>query len=101
MKILLIAPSSNMGKFIPETPSRALLILGTLAKQRGHQVLIAHQDFWSGKVEDEIKLAEPDMGLMPAASSERQRFSNYPSVTGALALEITTSAGRMTRSERL
>lgn len=45
MKILLVAPESNWGKRIPETPSRALLILGTLAKQRGHEVKIIHADF--------------------------------------------------------
>jgi radical SAM superfamily enzyme YgiQ (UPF0313 family) len=45
-KILLIQPSNNMGKTIPETPSRALLILGTLAKQRGHEVKIVHEDLW-------------------------------------------------------
>ncbi len=44
MKILLVAPEFNSGKRLPETPSRALLILGTLAKQRGHEVKIAHLD---------------------------------------------------------
>jgi anaerobic magnesium-protoporphyrin IX monomethyl ester cyclase len=44
MKIALIAPMFNLGKRLPETPSRALLILGTLAKQAGHEVKILHQD---------------------------------------------------------
>jgi len=44
MRILLIQPESNWGKRIPETPSRALLILGTLAKQKGHEVKIVHAD---------------------------------------------------------
>lgn len=44
MRILLVAPSFNTGKRLPETPSRALLILGTLAKQLGHEVKVIHQD---------------------------------------------------------
>ena len=44
MRILLVQPESNWGKRLPETPSRALLILGTLAKQRGHDVKIVHAD---------------------------------------------------------
>ena len=55
MRILLIQPEFNTGKRLPETPSRALLILGTLAKQRGHDVKIAHQDIdeidWDWKPE--------------------------------------------------
>jgi len=54
-RILLIQPEFNTGKRLPETPSRALLILGTLAKQRGHDVRIAHQDIdeidWDWKPE--------------------------------------------------
>lgn len=59
-KILLIQPSSNMGRSIPETPSRALLILGTLAKQRGHEVQIIHQDFVDN-IDDELILSSPDI----------------------------------------
>jgi anaerobic magnesium-protoporphyrin IX monomethyl ester cyclase len=44
MKILLVAPQFNQGRFVPETPSRALLILGTLAKQRGHEVMVESLD---------------------------------------------------------
>jgi radical SAM superfamily enzyme YgiQ (UPF0313 family) len=44
VKIQLVAPEFNFGKRLPETPSRALLILGTLAKQRGHDVRITHCD---------------------------------------------------------
>src|SRR3989304_4026615 len=43
-RIMLVQPGMNWGKRIPETPSRALLILGTLAKQRGHEVKIIHAD---------------------------------------------------------
>jgi anaerobic magnesium-protoporphyrin IX monomethyl ester cyclase len=43
-RILLAQPSFNAGKRLPETPSRALLILGTLAKLYGHEVKIAHLD---------------------------------------------------------
>ena len=53
MRIQLVSPSFNTGKRLPETPSRALLILGTLAKQNGHDVRIAHLDIedidWSWK----------------------------------------------------
>lgn len=55
MKILLIQPEFNAGKRLPETPSRALLILGTIAKQMGHEVRIVHLDIeeidWSWKPE--------------------------------------------------
>jgi anaerobic magnesium-protoporphyrin IX monomethyl ester cyclase len=53
MKILLIAPQFNQRRVVPETPSRALLILGTLAKQRGHDVrvesldLIEYGGYWN------------------------------------------------------
>ncbi len=53
MRMQLVQPSFNAGKRLPETPSRALLILGTLAKQRGHEVRISHLDIedidWSWK----------------------------------------------------
>ncbi len=44
MKILLVAPQLNSGRFLPETPSRALLILGMLTQERGHDVRIRHID---------------------------------------------------------
>jgi anaerobic magnesium-protoporphyrin IX monomethyl ester cyclase len=53
MRIQLVQPIFNLGKRLPETPSRALLLLGTLAKQRGHDVRITHLDLedidWSWK----------------------------------------------------
>ncbi len=55
MRIMLVQPSFNTGKRLPETPSRALLILGTLAKLKGHEVKIVHQDIeelpWDWKPE--------------------------------------------------
>ncbi len=55
MRILLVQPSFNVGKRLPETPSRALLILGTLAQLNGHEVKIVHQDIeeipWDWKPE--------------------------------------------------
>ena len=55
MRILLVQPYFNTGKRLPETPSRALLILGTLAKQNGHEVRIVHLDIedidWDWKPE--------------------------------------------------
>jgi len=44
MRIMLVQPQFNSGRRLPETPSRALLILGTLAKHAGHEVKIVHQD---------------------------------------------------------
>jgi anaerobic magnesium-protoporphyrin IX monomethyl ester cyclase len=44
MKILLVAPQFNQRRLVPETPSRALLILGTLARQRGHDVRVESLD---------------------------------------------------------
>lgn len=61
MKILLIQPELNRGKQIPETPSRALLILGTLAKQRGHEAKILHEDLLNGHIADEFALFKPEI----------------------------------------
>lgn len=44
MRVLLVQPAFNVDRRLPETPSRALLILGTLAKSLGHEVKIVHQD---------------------------------------------------------
>ncbi len=44
MRILLISPRNNFPLGYEECPSRALLILGTLAKQHGHDVKIVHQE---------------------------------------------------------
>lgn len=62
-RILLVAPSQNVGKTLPETPSRALLILGTLALQRGHEVKILHADLLDGHIAiaDEFALFKPDI----------------------------------------
>jgi len=53
VKILFVQPEFNIGKRLPETPSRALLILATLAKQFGHQVQVRHLEIedidWSWK----------------------------------------------------
>ena len=56
-RILLIAPMFNYGRTVPETPSKALLILGTLAKQRGHDVRVESLDLldysgYSGLLKD-------------------------------------------------
>lgn len=44
MKILLIQPRMNWNQIYAEAPSNALLILGTLAKKKGHDVQIVHMD---------------------------------------------------------
>ena len=44
MNILLVQPKQNSNVKYCESPSQALLILGTLAKQRGHEVIIHHSD---------------------------------------------------------
>lgn len=61
MKILLIAPQLNSGRYVPETPSRALLILGTLAQQRGHEVKIIHADLMNGHIADELAVFKPEV----------------------------------------
>ncbi len=62
MKILLVTPMTNRGKSIPETPSRALLILGTLAQKRGHDVRIEHLDFIDYEGYDKVlKEYSPDV----------------------------------------
>lgn len=43
MKILLVQPSLNWIAPPPEVASRALLILGTIAKEAGHEVKIIHR----------------------------------------------------------
>ncbi len=60
-KILLVAPSQNAGRMLPETPSRALLILGTLAQRRGHEVKLLHADLLNGHIADELALFKPDI----------------------------------------
>lgn len=40
MRILLVEPNSNIGRSYVESPNRALLILGTIAKGGGHDVEI-------------------------------------------------------------
>lgn len=42
MRILLVQPQLNYGHQMPEAPSQALLILGTLAENKGHEVKIVH-----------------------------------------------------------
>lgn len=44
MNILLVQPNMNWVQRHAEAPSTALLILGTLAQQRGHRVKILHLD---------------------------------------------------------
>ncbi len=43
MRILLIEPQTNQPIIVRQSPSRALLILGTLAKKHGNAVLVHHQ----------------------------------------------------------
>jgi len=61
MNILLIQPKSNYHHPWCETPSRALLILGTLAKQYGHKVIILHLDIERQNPKYLIRVFKPDI----------------------------------------
>jgi len=58
-KVLLVQPKSNYPRDFAESPSNALLILGTLAKKLGHEVKILHLDI------DHIDLATACQFFMP------------------------------------
>jgi len=62
MKILLIQPSLNWAHPWCEAPSTALLILGTLAQNKGHQVKILHLDIDQQQdISEVIKTYHPDI----------------------------------------
>jgi len=61
MNVLLVQPRMNWEQTFAEVPSVALLILGTLAKQRGHKVRILHLDIDRVSVEDEVRSFKPDI----------------------------------------
>lgn len=57
----MVQPEYNFPRGYCETPSVALLILGTLARQRGHEVRIVHLDVnWAG-IGAEIEGFRPDV----------------------------------------
>ena len=59
MKILLVQPSLNWLMLSAETPSRALLILGTQAEKQGHTVKILHLDI------EQVPYADTLLDFMP------------------------------------
>jgi len=61
MKILVVQPKHNIELTYSESPSTALLILGTLAKQEGHDVLVKHYDIDHTDVRDDIAVFKPDI----------------------------------------
>lgn len=52
MRILLLQPKMNWGQNFADTPSMALLTLGTIAQYKGHEVEVYHLDI------DQIDLAD-------------------------------------------
>jgi radical SAM superfamily enzyme YgiQ (UPF0313 family) len=60
VRILLLHPQLNVARLVPETPSMALLILGTLAQQRGHEVKIEHLDLVED-ISSELADYKPDL----------------------------------------
>ena len=59
MRVLLVQPELNYGHQMPDTPSMALLILGTLAQRRGHVVQILHQA--NGQFTEDLESFKPDI----------------------------------------
>jgi anaerobic magnesium-protoporphyrin IX monomethyl ester cyclase len=60
MNLLLIQPESNSPtpRF---APSQALLILGTLAQDRGHKVKVLHIDTWDRSLVTHLETLQPDI----------------------------------------
>ena len=61
MKILLVQPECNYPRGSLETPSRALLILGTLAQEVGHEVKVQHLEVDGGDVLTTVNTWKPDI----------------------------------------
>lgn len=61
MKILLIQPRLNWPHFYCESPSTALLILATVAQNKGHQTRILHLDIDSVDLRAEIQSHTPEI----------------------------------------
>jgi len=59
--VLLVQPEYNFPRGYAETPSVALLILGTLARQRGHEVRIVHLDVAWGGIDKQLGRFRPDV----------------------------------------
>jgi anaerobic magnesium-protoporphyrin IX monomethyl ester cyclase len=60
VNILLIQPENNFPT-IKYAPSQALLILGTLAQNRGHKVKILHIDVWDRSLKIHLETFQPDI----------------------------------------
>jgi radical SAM superfamily enzyme YgiQ (UPF0313 family) len=56
LNIQLIQPKLNWPHPYCETPSRALLILGTMAKQAGHNINLVHHDIESVHIPEDVDL---------------------------------------------
>lgn len=54
-------PEYNFPRGYCETPSVALLILGTLARERGHEVRIVHLDIAWARIDRELERFRPDI----------------------------------------
>ena len=61
MKILLVQPRYNYVRDFLEGPSMALLILGTLAENEGHEVEVYHLDIDGVDIAKEIRGFAPDI----------------------------------------
>ena len=61
MNVLLIQPNMNWYHPYAETPSRALLVLGTLAEKQGHRVKIIHLDIEKTPLPDTVIDFQPDI----------------------------------------
>lgn len=61
MRVLLVQPEYNVPRGYAETPSVALLILGTLARDRGHTVRLAHLDVDREPFERLLRSFSPDV----------------------------------------
>jgi len=60
-RILLVQPQCNQPRGTLESPSSALLILGTLAKKLGHEVRILHLEIDNVDIPTACRLFKPDI----------------------------------------
>lgn len=61
MNILLVQPKANFKMNYADAPSTALVMLGTLAKQKGHRVKILHLDVDKVDFREELKSFKPEI----------------------------------------
>ena len=93
MKIILVQPNMNWDYPYGGSPSTALMMLGTIAKQKGHKVKILHLDVDEVSFTDELRNFKPDIVGITAGTfqvksarkiaSEARRAKSWVIIGGA------------------